>query len=333
VWAFLALYSVWMWGRRPQDRVMVAIGLVLIPLLWIGIPALTARSPFVAGNLAQNSPRELKNNKFFGTFGRFFGLQAWPVELAALAMTLLSAWRVSRLPRPWPAFELSYWRFRPRLRLPTGADAYCLLLAAGIALWVLIEALFALHGWPAVARYMFEAAGVMCVLAGVFVGRVVHDLPPVLTSFARRIWPERLSPRLAGRIGAWGTVLAVVLFAGLNLPSAHSRLTVERVDLRHERARTREIGQLKHVIDTLGIKNILACGRPDAPIEYQSILAWYMNTRTGFLYIGPAVLHAHESLVKLYPIPNGWHVVPVPGPTASRATVRRCQKLALLYTK
>ena len=37
-------------------------------------------------------------------------------------------------------------------------DRPVLLLAGGVALWVLVEAAFALHGWPAVPRYMYEAA-------------------------------------------------------------------------------------------------------------------------------------------------------------------------------
>jgi len=51
-WPFTGLYALWL--LRGRARVLVAVGLASIPLLWFGIPALTAKSWFVAGNLALN---------------------------------------------------------------------------------------------------------------------------------------------------------------------------------------------------------------------------------------------------------------------------------------
>ena len=45
-----------------------------------------------------------------------------------------------------------------------------LALAACVVVWVIVEIAFAYHGWPALPRYMFEAGGVVAVLAGVAVG-------------------------------------------------------------------------------------------------------------------------------------------------------------------
>ena len=44
-------------------RGMLVCGVLLQPLFWFGIPALTAKSAFIAGSNALHSPRELRGNK------------------------------------------------------------------------------------------------------------------------------------------------------------------------------------------------------------------------------------------------------------------------------
>jgi len=186
-WPFLGLYSLWAWRRHPAMRQQIIAGIVAIPLLWFGIPALTSKSPFSAASLAERSPRELHGNKISGTFGRFLGLNAASIKIAALIATILAILR---------------------------RDRAVLMLAAGVALWVLVEAAFALHGWPAVPRYMYEAGAGACVLAGVFVGRVIHDGPGVVA---------RVLPRASPALGSCATVFVLVVFAGSLLPAARSR--------------------------------------------------------------------------------------------------------------
>ncbi|HET6867966.1 MAG TPA: hypothetical protein VFH80_18780, partial [Solirubrobacteraceae bacterium] len=74
VWLFLGLYSIWAWLRVPSMRWLIVGGLVLVVLLWFGIPALTSRSPFVAGSNALGSGRRLRSDRVFGTIGRFLDL-------------------------------------------------------------------------------------------------------------------------------------------------------------------------------------------------------------------------------------------------------------------
>jgi hypothetical protein len=297
VWPFLALYSYWAWRKFPSWRRLIVGGLALVPLMWFGIPALTAKTVFVASDNALHSPRELHGNKITGTIQRFFDLQTWPIEIAALLGVLLCAAR--------PA--------RPRNR-------EVLLLAAGVVLWVLVECAFALHGFPAVPRYLFEAVAVMGVLAGVAVGRLLLELPPLISG--------RL-PRVSARAAAWAAGLAVILFAGALLPVARARYRSEHKDLVHERARTREINRLSAVVNRLGPSRILACGQPNVPIGYQSVFAWYMNIKIGALYVAPKHLKAHpHTTVDFFALSNGWHVFPS---HVNATTAPNCRGLRLLY--
>ena len=56
-WPFIGVYSIWAWRSIPQMRRMIVLGLLVLPLLWFGIPALTSKSWFSAGTLALKSPR------------------------------------------------------------------------------------------------------------------------------------------------------------------------------------------------------------------------------------------------------------------------------------
>jgi hypothetical protein len=297
VWPFLGLHALWAWRKYPSMRWLIGCGLALVPLMWFGIPALTAKTVFVASDNALHSPRELHSNKLTGTISRFVDNQTWSIELAALLAVALALLR----------------REQPRNRV-------ILLLAAGTATWVVIEIAFALHGFPAVPRYLFEPIGVMGVLAGVAVGRVLLDLPPLAS---------RLLPRLSARSAAWAAGLVVILFAGALLPVARARYRAEHRDLNHERARTREINRLSVVVQRLGPARILACGQPNVPIGYQSVFAWYMDIKTGVLYVAPKHLKAHpHTTVDFFALSNGWHVFPN---HVTAATAPHCRGLRLRY--
>ncbi len=242
-WAFLGLYSIWSWRRLPATRWLLVTGWVLLAALWFGIPAITSRTPFVSAANALDSGRRLTNNQVFGTIGRFLAVNELPVELAALIGVGFA--------------------FRRR-------DRVTLTLAAAIGLWVLIEIAFALHGWPGLARYMFEAGGLVVVLAGVGVGRLLAD-----------------SPRWSS-VPAWaGAALVAVLVASL-VPAAISHARVERTDLHGQRARTAEIGRLTSVVNRLGgAARIRGCGEPLTRLEYQTMLAYTIGenvNRIGFKY-------------------------------------------------
>ncbi len=266
VFPFLFLYSIWVWRAVRQARWLVVGGWVVVVLLWFGIPALTSRSPFVAATNAIGSGRRLKSDQIFGTVGRFTGLNELPVQLAALVAVAVAAVR-----RNWVVLGL----------------------AAGVVLWVLVEIAFALHGWPGLARYMFEAAGVVVVLAGVAVGWLLD---------ARSVWLR--APAWTGWAGA---ALVVVLVASL-LPSAVSHARSEHKDLRGQRLRTAEINRLQPAINALGgDARLRACGEPLTRLEYQTMLAYTLEvnvSRVGFKY-GEAIAHGNP-IVLFTPTPSGW---------------------------
>jgi hypothetical protein len=293
VWPFLGLFMLWCWFKVPRMRWMIIAGIVLIAFMWFGIPTITNGRPDVAGQLAKGSPRELKNNQLVGTVKRFHEMQYLPVWIAAAFAVVLAAFRRDRI---------------------------VLALGVGVVAWLIVEIAFAYHGWPALPRYMFEAAGVVAVLAGVAVGWLLRDLPQIV----------RGAP-------AWaGVAVAAVLVIAM-LPGAVSRARAERLDLRHERARTHEISQLQTATLRLGgAHHILNCGQPVTDVGYVSALAWFYHLDVGS--VGGLQQHVEAAELRnpaipkvlFTPLPQGgwgvqpWHTRPY--------QVARCAGLHAIYT-
>ena len=303
VWPFLAIYSIWAWRAIPEMRWLIGVGIALILALWFGIPALTSRSPFVAGSNAFGSGRRLKSDRVLGTIDRFLDLHETPLEIAALISLVVAALK---------------------------RDLVTLVLGAGTVAWVVIEVAFSLHGWPGLGRYMFPAAGVMVVIASVLVGRVLADLPPWL---AKRL-PSGM-PSAAGAVA--GIVLALALVGAL-VPSAVSRVRIEHRDLRAQRVRTKEINRLSGIIDRLGGPGRLnACGEPLTRLEYQTILAWTLKinvVKIGFKYT--QAIHHGNPIVLYTPLSTGgWKVQALhqvrPGCRGCRASCGRGRFYAVPY--
>jgi hypothetical protein len=262
-------------------------GVAAIAFLWLGIPAITSRSPFVAGANAFGSGRRLKSDRVFGTIDRFLDLHETGLEIAALLSLAVAALR---------------------------RDLVTLVIGAGVIGWVIVEVAFSLHGWPGLGRYMFPAAGAMVVVAGVLVGRLLTELP----ALAGRLRPA------AGPAAGWtGLILALALGVSL-IPAAVSRGRDERRDLRVQRARTKEINRLSAVIKRYGgAAHLRACGEPLTRLEYQTVLAWTLAvnvSKVGFKY-SQAIQHGNP-LVLFTPLPHGgWRVQGVHQVRAS------CQRL------
>lgn len=289
MWAPLGLYLVWAWRAQPRMRVQMCLGLVLIPLLWFGIPGLTSKSPFSAATLAERSPRALHGNRITGTIGRFLALNPTIIKAAAALAAVLAVIR---------------------------RDRAVLLFTGGVVLWVAVEAAFAVHGWSAVPRYIYEAAAGVDVLAGVAIGRVILDLP---------VETRRLGTG-AARAGVVGALILVLAFAAALVPVLHGRIAAERKDLRGQRIRASYINRLAGGVAHLGAARILACGQPNIGVGWQSVLAWQLGTNTGTLFFLPSseTVHRHP-IVSMYPRSYGWRFVASDWDNAAEAA--RCRGL------
>jgi hypothetical protein len=191
VWPFLGLWGIWAWFRVPGIRWWLTGGALFVAFMWFGIPTITNGRPDIAGQLAQQSPRALRHNQFFGTLGRFKDLEYLPVWIVAGLTVLYALWR-----RNWVLVGL----------------------AAGAVGWVIVEIAFAYHGWPALGRYMFEPAAIAAVLAGVGVGLLLSELPRL----------RRGIPRWAGIPIVVVLVGALVPGAVARVRSEHQDLRHER---------------------------------------------------------------------------------------------------------
>ncbi len=282
-WPFEGLYAIWLWIHVPRARWLVIGGAVVSLLLWFGIPAISSRSPFVAANNAYKSGRRLTSNQVGGTITRFLSINELPVEITALVAVGLAALR---------------------------RDRRLLALAAGTVLWVAIEAAFALHGWPGLVRYMFEAGGVVVVLAGVGVGWLLLERPSGRGAGAGDSGPAGSSVTM--RMGSWlGPALVVVLVASL-IPAGISHARDEHKDLRSQRKRTQEVNLLPGIVARLGgAARLRSCGEPLTRLEYQTMLAYTLGenvNRIGFKY-GPSIAHGNPLILFTpQPVGLGWVV-------------------------
>jgi hypothetical protein len=284
----VGIYAIWQWQTFPALRWLIVAGLAMLPVLWFGIPGLTSKSFFTAGNIALKSPRALHQSKLLGEVDRFFDLHETQIYLAALLAVGLAVVR---------------------------RDRATLTITGAAVLWVGVEVAFVLHGWPGVPRYLFEPGAVVCVLAGVAVGRVVLDLPPLLARI--RI------PAAAGGVAA---ILLVALLAGSMIPAARNRIHVERADLKVQRLRTKWVDHLPGLIARLGGPvRIFACGQPSAPIGDQSLLAWDLGSNVGQLFYTAHVGKVHPHPVVFFqPTPHAWRVTTINLAAAKRS---QCQSL------
>jgi hypothetical protein len=280
VWPFVGVYAVWAWRAIPSSRGLLAAGVAAIPVAWFVIPAFTAKSWLIGSQLAMNSPRAVHGSKIDGVIDRVLHLYELPMQLAALVAIVLAVSRRDRAP---------------------------LLLAGAALAWVAVEIGFALHGWSAVPRYLFEPAAVTVVLAGSAVGQVLAA-----------------TPRVSGTLRWVGPAAVVVLVAAL-LPAARLRARVEHTDLIKQRGFARQIDRLRAVIDADGgAAGVLACGQPVTEVGFQSTLAWEVGLNVGNVGYKPGRdISRGKPIVLFKPRLLGWQVRPIHTRPADRANCSR----------
>jgi hypothetical protein len=306
VWPILGLYGLWCWIKRPDMRLFLIVCAFLLIFLWFGVPTITNGRPLVAGDLAQGSPRELHENKIIGTIDRFKTLNLWPVWVLALAAVAWAGylWRRGRATATATLTAAE--------RTDRENQLLVLGLAAGIVIWIVVEMAFALHGWPAVPRYIFEPAVVAILLAGIGFGWLLRELPSRL------------------RLPTWSGVGVAVLLALALVPGALSRTRNEHKDIRHERLRTQQINQLSAIIHRLGGRQaVLRCGRPVTNVEFVSILGWLTGQNDGKIGHRPQFeLHNNYPIVLFTQLPNGWATWPW---HTAQSKLSSCQSMKAVY--
>jgi hypothetical protein len=296
-WPFVGLFGIWAWFKLPRMRWMLVLGAAVVLFMWFGIPTITNGRPDIAGQLAQGSPRELHSNRLVGTLGRVHEILYLPVWIAAAIAAAIALLR-----RNWVV----------------------LAMAGGVVVWAIVEIAFAYHGWPALPRYVFEAGGVVAILAGVGIGWLMLE-------------GSRLGSARMGRMGAWSGAVAAAVLVATMIPGAIHRIRTEHADLTAQHARTHEISLLQSVTNALGgARHILNCGQPVTDVEYASTLAWIYRIDVGSVggfqqHVEGAEL-ANPAIPKVlfHPLGGGgwsvkpWHTRP--------SQVARCAGLNATYT-
>lgn len=287
VWPFLCLYTIWAWFKVPDMRLMLVGAVVLVAVMWFGIPWITNGRPDVAGQLAMNTPPVLHNGQVGGTIDQFATLQYLPVWMAALAAIVIGVRRGYRV---------------------------VLILAGGVVLWVSVESVFALHGFPVLPRFMFEAGAVGAVLAGIGIGLLVNE-----------------QAILGGTLPRWsGVAVAVVLTLAL-VPGVMARISAEGPDLQKQRSRSEQIRLLQATIKTFGgYRAVRACGEPVTNVAYASALAWLTHLDVGHVGYKPGrEIRSGSPIVVFMPVSGGgWQVRPWHTPSAQRVS---CSNLQASY--
>lgn len=290
-WSWLLPWTIWMWVKQPNLRKMFVAGWAFILFMWFGIPTITNGRPLLAEQLALSSPRELHENKIIGTFHRFTELQWIPIQLAAIATTIVAWYR-----RNWTV----------------------LWLAVAVVDWVAVETVLVLRGLPGVPRYMFEAAAVMTVIAAVGVGWLLREAP-ALSSKRPQL------PKWWG-VGAVGVLSLIMVPAAVSrLRAEHKDLFHER-----ERTQVINMlqGAINHFG---GYKHIRFCGEPVTTVEYVSVLAYDTKLNVGSVgYILKREIRHGYPLVNFIPTASvrGWALQNI---HTAKPNVAACSKLTAAW--
>lgn len=229
----LALYAVALLWREPgRWRVAVPV-LAVVPLLWLGGDWWASGDPLAGSDRAQV-------------------LEGTTTERVTLAAQRIAEMVI--VPVWFAAAGCVAWAAHRRRMLPVA-------LGAGALLWAAVVALMAVwFGYAALSRFLAPAAAVLCVLAGIAVGRAVTA-------------PHRALSRLA--------VAAVLLAVTVPLATARAGWLPEQLAAAAARAELDD--QLdRTVVRAGGRDGLLGCGalaidstRP--AVEARPALAWKID--------------------------------------------------------
>jgi hypothetical protein len=227
-WPFLGLYACFLWVKVPGRRVATAGLLLLIPLAWFLPDYLSSGNPLGASSRAlmpDPGSASLADRPAHEVVRRAFALLPPGASILALGGLVVATVR---------------------------REAPLIMLAAGGAAWIALNAVMAEFGFPGAARILLLGVAAAAVLGGVALARIVERAPRVLS------W------LLYG--------LTVVLFAAHISPGVLPLLTTLEEEARYNR-------NLATIITEAGGRDVLlACGRPIAPPLAVPSVAWHLRT-------------------------------------------------------
>jgi hypothetical protein len=148
-WPLLLLYALWLGRRQPEVRLPAAVAVLLVPALWVVVPALTATDWMQPSSLAMGQATAIHGDRLLGVLSRLRTLTCLPIQIALLVTFALATLR---------------------------RDRTVLSLALVALLWVAVEIAFALHGYSAVQRYLIEPEAVLMVVFGIGVAAVLGGI-------------------------------------------------------------------------------------------------------------------------------------------------------------
>jgi hypothetical protein len=178
-WPFIGLYALFLWFRDPAwrgwgPRLLIGVGLFLLPFLWFVPPWIGSGQPFLAASHAASYNGHLGANRLHTVLARGVDLQVLPALILAAV-----------------AVALGWWRERDRVLLAIGA---------GIVAWWVVVVGMTLDGYPGLERFFLPAAALTCVLGGVGVAR--------LAQLAGQVVPRA---RLAVAVGVAAVLVAIAI--------------------------------------------------------------------------------------------------------------------------
>jgi hypothetical protein len=152
MWVVGGLYGLWTWRTVPSMRRYVITGVLIVPVLWLGVSRLASPYWLVSSYIDRISTAtfHVHGSRVSAVLHGFTSLYEFPVQIATLCALALAVAR---------------------------RDGRALWVAAAGLAWLASDVALALHGELPSPRYMFEVAAVEAVLIGAGVGWILASRP------------------------------------------------------------------------------------------------------------------------------------------------------------
>jgi hypothetical protein len=261
-WPFVAVYGAWLWTRERAwgVRLGMAVGALLIPVLWFGGDWIGS------GRLTTAADRALSRR-----------IPGSPAASAHPALAVASE-AFTMLPLPaWIAFAAA-------IAIPHACRRVTITVAGCAAAWTAVVAAMAQRGYAGLPRFLFMATGLEAVVAGIGAGCTAAALVRVLGPRLRRY-------RVAwsGAAGAMAALGICAAFAVGSVPAirtlGYGATVIDHVaDLDAQLARS--------VRDAGGAAAVVRCGHPETPWWTVTALAWDLDVAPTYVRRIPKTDHS-----------------------------------------